>query len=130
MSSLDLRRGNSQKNQPLGLQELEQRDRFIHRHIGTSEQDIAEMLQTLGMSSLEVLIDKVVPDSIRMSGELDLPGSRPETEVLDELRVLANRNTVAKSNIIILNGNRHRETLKGPTTRERARCHNPLCKQL
>ena len=99
MSSLDLSRGNSQKNQPLGLQELEQRDRFIHRHIGPSEQDIAEMLQTLGMSSLEELIDKVVPDSIRMSGELDLPESRPETEVLDELRVLANRNTVAKSMI-------------------------------
>ena len=37
MSSLDLSRGNSQKNQPLGLQELEQRDRFIHRHIGPSE---------------------------------------------------------------------------------------------
>ena len=73
MSSLDLRRGNSQKNQHLGLQELEQRDRFIHRHIGPSEQDIAEMLQTLGMLSLEELIDKVVPDSIRMSGELELP---------------------------------------------------------
>ncbi|MDP6215586.1 MAG: glycine dehydrogenase (aminomethyl-transferring), partial [SAR324 cluster bacterium] len=99
MSSLDLRRGNSQKNQHLGLQELEQRDRFIHRHIGPSEQDIAEMLQTLGMLSLEELIDKVVPDSIRMSGELDLPESRPETEVLDELRGLANRNTVAKSMI-------------------------------
>ena len=99
MSSIDLGRGNSQQTQPLRLQELEQRDRFIHRHIGPSEQDIAEMLQTLGMSSLDELIDKAVPDSIRMSGELDLPESRTETEVLAEMRGFANRNTVAKSMI-------------------------------
>ncbi len=99
MSSLDSGSAKSQKNHPLRLQKLEQSDRFIHRHIGPSEQDIAEMLQTLGMSSLDELIDKAVPDSIRMSGELDLPESRTETEVLDELRVLANRNTVAKSMI-------------------------------
>jgi len=76
MSSLASGSRNSQNNQPLSLQELEQRDRFIHRHIGPSEQDIAEMLQTLGMSSLDELIDKAVPDSIRMSGELELPESR------------------------------------------------------
>ncbi|MEZ7975336.1 MAG: glycine dehydrogenase (aminomethyl-transferring), partial [SAR324 cluster bacterium] len=99
MSSLDSSSVNSQNNHPLRLQELEQRDRFIHRHIGPSEEDIAEMLQILGMSSLDELIDKVVPDSIRMSGELELPESRTETEVLDKLRALANRNTVAKSMI-------------------------------
>jgi len=70
MSSLASGSRNSQNNQPLSLQELEQRDRFIHRHIGPSEQDIAEMLQTLGMSSLDELIDKAVPDSIRMSANL------------------------------------------------------------
>ena len=99
MSSLASGSRNLQNNQSLRLQELEQRDRFTHRHIGPSEQDIDEMLQTLGMLSLDELTDKAVPDSIRMSGELDLPESRTEIEVLDELRGLAKRNTVAKSMI-------------------------------
>ena len=99
MSALNSSRGNSQKFQTLSLKELEQRDRFIHRHIGPSEEELVEMLETLGVSSLDQLIDKVVPDSIRMSGELDMPGSRTETEVLDELRNMANQNQVAKSMI-------------------------------
>ena len=57
------------------------------------------MLKSLGMNSLDELINRAVPDSIRMSGELDLPGSRSETEVLNELRSMANRNQVAKSMI-------------------------------
>ena len=74
----------------LSLEKLEQRDRFIHRHIGPSEKDISEMLEELEISSLKELIKKAVPDSIRMSGELDLPGSLTETEVLDKLRIIAN----------------------------------------
>ena len=57
------------------------------------------MLDTLGMSSLDELIDKVVPDSIRMSGELELPDSRTETDVLNQLRGMAERNQLAKSMI-------------------------------
>ncbi|MBS1254486.1 MAG: Glycine dehydrogenase (decarboxylating) [Deltaproteobacteria bacterium] len=90
---------NTQKNKHLSLQELEQNDRFIHRHIGPSKNEVANMLGKLGMSSLEEMIDKVVPDSIRMSGELELPGSRTETDVLDQLRTMAERNQVAKSMI-------------------------------
>ena len=90
---------NTQNYKPFSLQELEQRDRFVHRHIGPSGNDISEMLKSLGMNSLDELINKTVPDSIRMSGELDLPGSRSETEVLNELRSKANRNQVAKSMI-------------------------------
>ena len=91
--------GNDKNSTSKSLHELEQRDRFIHRHIGPSEVDISEMLDTLGFSSLEDLIDKAVPTSIRMSGELNLPDSRSESDVLDELRGIANRNKVAKSMI-------------------------------
>ena len=77
---------NSPKNNYLSLQDLEQNDRFIHRHIGPSKNEITKMLDKLGMSSLDELIDKVVPDSIRMSGELELPDSRTETDVLNQLR--------------------------------------------
>ena len=99
MSSYSTSSVNTQNYKPLSLQELEQRDRFVHRHIGPSENDISEMLKSLGMNSLDELINRTVPDSIRMSGELDLPRSRSETEVLNELRSMANRNQVAKSMI-------------------------------
>ena len=99
MSSYSTSSVNTQNYKPFSLQELEQRDRFVHRHIGPSENDISEMLKSLGMNSLDELINRTVPDSIRMSGELDLPGSRSETEVLNELRSKANRNQVAKSMI-------------------------------
>ncbi len=83
----------------LKLETLEQKDIFIHRHIGPSEKDISEMLLTLKLSSLNDLIKKAVPDSIRMSGELNLPDSLPEVETLDEMRVIANRNRIVKSMI-------------------------------
>ena len=81
---------NSSKNNNLSLKELEQNDRLIHLHIGPSENEISQMLEALGMSSLDDLIDKVVPDSIRMSGELELPDSRTETDVLNLLSRMAN----------------------------------------
>ncbi|MBC8258599.1 MAG: aminomethyl-transferring glycine dehydrogenase [SAR324 cluster bacterium] len=99
MSSIFSASKKSQSNNPGSLCVLEQRDRFVHRHIGPSENDISGMLESLGMSSLDELINKVVPDSIRMSGELDLSGSRTETEVLAELRNIANRNQLAQSMI-------------------------------
>ena len=90
---------NSSTNKQLSLHELEQNDRFIHRHIGPSENEISKMLDALGMSSLDELIDKVVPDSIRMHGEMELPESRTETDVLNQLRGMAGRNKMAKSMI-------------------------------
>lgn len=120
MSSFTSGSVNSPKNNPLSLQELEQNDRFIHRHIGPSENEITQMLDTLEMTSLDELIDKVVPDSIHMSGELELPGSRTETDVLDQLRTMADRNQVAKSMIgmgyhnVILPGVIQRNLLENP----------------
>ncbi|MBG55515.1 MAG: glycine dehydrogenase (aminomethyl-transferring) [Deltaproteobacteria bacterium] len=108
------------KNNRLSLKDLEQNDRFIHRHIGPSENEIFQMLDALGMSSLDDLIDKVVPDSIRMSGELKLPESRTETDVINQLHGMAKRNKLAKSMIgmgyhnIILPGVIQRNILENP----------------
>ena len=68
------------------LKTLEQKDRFIHRHIGPSNKEISEMLKTLDVSSLDELINKVVPDSIRMQKNLDLPPSIPEIEALNKIK--------------------------------------------
>jgi len=79
------------------LDTLEMRDDFVWRHIGPGESQIAEMLEVVGQPSLEALIDKAVPDTIRDRSALDLPGPRTEADVVGELRALAERNTVKKS---------------------------------
>ncbi|PCC67745.1 glycine dehydrogenase (decarboxylating) alpha subunit [Nannocystis exedens] len=78
-------------------------DTFVHRHIGPRPDDIAAMLQTLGLSSLDALVEEAVPGSIRLAGGLDLgegvvadrePG---EAETLVRFRRLMQQNKVLRS---------------------------------
>ncbi|KUJ81465.1 glycine dehydrogenase (aminomethyl-transferring) [Microbulbifer flavimaris] len=79
------------------LQQLEQHDAFIHRHIGPDEAQVKEMLETLGVASLEELIEKTVPAAIRKTDELDLADAVNEEEALAELRGLAQRNKIYRT---------------------------------
>ncbi|MCG8545392.1 MAG: glycine dehydrogenase (aminomethyl-transferring), partial [Alphaproteobacteria bacterium] len=81
------------------LHALEQTDDFVHRHIGPTEADIAEMLEFLGIDSLDALIDAAVPAAIRSDRPLELPPSRAERDVLAELRRMASDNTPMRSMI-------------------------------
>jgi glycine dehydrogenase len=72
-------------------------DRFAARHIGPRRSDIESMLETLGLGSLDDLIDRALPASIRTKGKLELEPPRSEHEILDELRELADRNAVFRS---------------------------------
>src|SRR5690606_10306254 len=67
-------------------------DTFAPRHLGPRASDHAAMLETLGVGSMDELIDKALPASIRWRGELALPPARGETEVIEELRELAAKN--------------------------------------
>ena len=67
-------------------------ERFADRHIGPTVQQRLRMLTTLGYTSLDSLIDAVVPASIRQRAEADLPPAASETQVLAELRALAAAN--------------------------------------
>ena len=40
-------------------------DQFVDRHIGTNKYDITQMLETIGLNSIEQLINRSVPESIR-----------------------------------------------------------------
>ena len=42
---------------------------FVERHIGPGPSDIEEMLSVIGCSSLDILMDKALPPSIRMLGK-------------------------------------------------------------
>ena len=78
---------------PAGLEPFEA---FVHRHVGTSEEEQASMLKVLGYDSLDALVDAAVPGSVRRLGELDLPAAVTERDVLDELRARAAHNIVAE----------------------------------
>ncbi|HSP58381.1 MAG TPA: aminomethyl-transferring glycine dehydrogenase [Halomonas sp.] len=81
------------------LAELAAHDAFIHRHNGPGDDDVAAMLASLDMDSLETLIERTVPADIRLGRELDLDPPRTEAEALDYLKRIARQNRVFKSYI-------------------------------
>jgi len=72
-------------------------DRFVDRHLGPGPNERQRMLKSLGLASLDELIDRAVPASLRLTRPLDLPPPLTESEALDELRQLAGENLVFKS---------------------------------
>ena len=72
-------------------------DGFARRHIGPSENEIAEMLSVLGFDSLESLSDATVPSDIRLDAPLDIPNPRGEREMLQGLKTIASKNKVYRS---------------------------------
>ena len=76
------------------LAELEQRDDFIDRHIGPCTSEIAAMLASIGVATLEQLVDQTVPAAIRMRAPLALAEPRAEHDALASLRAMANRNRI------------------------------------
>ena len=78
----------------------EQQHEFASRHIGTNnEHDTTEMLKEIGAASLEELISKTVPASIRLKNPLKLPAAQSEFEYLAELKKIAAKNKVFKTYI-------------------------------
>lgn len=67
---------------------------FIERHLGPRSADAEQMLETLGYSSLDALMDAVVPSQIRLDGELQLPAPLSEHEAQAKIAGYAAKNTV------------------------------------
>src|SRR5271163_1114864 len=76
---------------------LEPTDKFVHRHIGPSAGETAQMLHELGFASLDGLMDAVVPAGIRLTKPLQLPAGLGEFDALNALRLLAAKNQVFRS---------------------------------
>ena len=70
---------------------------FISRHIGPSKQEQNRMLEDLGVSSLEELVRQVVPTSILLRGDGDLPEPCSEEQALKELKEIASKNVVKRT---------------------------------
>ena len=70
---------------------------FSRRHIGPSESETTEMLQTLGCESLDQLIDQVVPSGIRLAKPLKLPRALSEEAAMLRLAETLGNNQVMRS---------------------------------
>ena len=67
---------------------------FIDRHLGPRSADAEQMLETLGYSSLDALMDAVVPSQIRLDGDLQLPAPLSEHEAQAKIAGYAAKNKV------------------------------------
>ena len=67
------------------------------RHIGPSPAEMAHMLETLGLSDLESLIDETLPKSIRQKNPLNFGKPKSERALLNHMRITASKNKVLTS---------------------------------
>lgn len=77
----------------------QQKHEFQQRHIGPSEQETTEMLQTIGAASLDELINQTIPANIRNHAPLQVNGPVSEYEYVKELKAVAAQNKVFRSYI-------------------------------
>lgn len=74
-----------------------QSNEFKGRHIGPDQKATAAMLTVIGEPSLASLIEKTIPGSIRVNGDLPIPSAVSEFEYLQELKKVAGKNKVYKN---------------------------------
>jgi glycine dehydrogenase len=72
-------------------------DKFMNRHNGPRKGEIPQMLKVIGVGSLDQLIDKTVPEKIRLEKPLRLPEAMSEYEYLNHLRSLGSKNRMFRS---------------------------------
>ena len=74
-------------------------DAFALRHIGPRENDIQQMLKTIGVKSIEQLIYETLPDDIRLKEPLNLDPAMTEYEYSNHIQQLGNKNKMFQSYI-------------------------------
>ena len=74
-------------------------DHFVNRHIGPRDEDVEEMLEFIGVSSLEELIDQTVPSDIRLKEPLSFREGLTEHLFFKKIYGLARKNKVFSSYI-------------------------------
>ena len=79
------------------LETLQYQDAFIDRHIGPEDGQVAEMLETLGLESLEQLIEKTVPASILSERPMSVGDPMTENDALAKLKAIAGKNKQSRS---------------------------------
>ena len=70
---------------------------FTPRHNGPQTADVEKMLKVIGVSSIDELIDKTIPSSIRLKAPLNLPKGMNEFEYLNHIKAIASKNKIYSS---------------------------------
>ena len=78
---------------------LRYQESFEDRHHGQTDAALTDMLQTVGVTSIDQLIEQTVPDAIRLEKALDLPAPKSEIQFLTDFKKMAGQNKVFKSYI-------------------------------
>lgn len=81
------------------LEELQQSESFVKRHLGPDATEQQAMLDLLGMASIDELLEKVIPQSIRRRALMELENGLTEHQSLAKLKAIASQNKVLKSYI-------------------------------
>jgi glycine dehydrogenase len=72
-------------------------NQFVNRHIGPRAQEVNQMLATIGVQSIDELIDKTVPSQIRLKEKLKVNSALSENDYLAKVWELGKKNKVNKS---------------------------------
>ncbi|MGV7105268.1 aminomethyl-transferring glycine dehydrogenase [Flavobacterium sp. U410] len=74
-------------------------DAFALRHLGPREADLNQMLNTIGVDSIDQLIYETLPDDIKLKSPLQLDPAMTEYEYANHILELGQKNKVFKSYI-------------------------------
>ena len=74
-------------------------NQFSERHIGPRPSDQENMLNKIGVSNMSELIDLAIPQAIRLSKKMDLPKALNESELLEHMKMLGQKNKNYRSYI-------------------------------
>ena len=72
-------------------------DKFVNRHIGPRKHELPQMLNTIGVNSLDELIEKTIPGSIMLEKPLRLPEAMREFEYLNHIKSIGRKNKMFRS---------------------------------
>ena len=75
------------------------KENFSRRHIGPSTSELNNMLQTIGVNSIEDLLSQTIPDKIRLKTDLNIPDAISEMEFLKEIKKFSSLNKNFKTYI-------------------------------
>ncbi|HEY1165436.1 MAG TPA: aminomethyl-transferring glycine dehydrogenase [Chitinophaga sp.] len=74
-----------------------QQNEFVSRHLGPNESETNQLLDTIGKASLDTLVSKTVPGSIRMQRPLAIPAAMSESDYLRHLKEISLKNKVFRN---------------------------------
>ena len=74
-------------------------DSFAQRHIGPRKSDLSKMLKTIGVNSMQQLIEETIPEDILLNKKLSLSKAMSEQEYQEHNNLLGKKNKLFKTYI-------------------------------